>query len=145
MRNTLLQVAHRHTPAPTSNFHFLIMICFDLAEYYRETLTRAKLVYESKLWNGTYYRYDASGSYHANSIMADQLAGQWYVCVCVCSFVVCVCVFVWMDLLVKNGSCCYRFDVSCSYYSRSIRAAQLARQWLCVCVFACVCVECLCA
>ena len=34
--------------------------------------------YESKLWAGTHYRYCAGSSPSAESIMADQLAGQWY-------------------------------------------------------------------
>ena len=32
---------------------------------------------ESKLWNGSYYNYDAESEYK-ESIMADQLCGQWY-------------------------------------------------------------------
>ena len=27
---------------------------------------------------GEYYNYDSSGSDHHNSVMADQLAGQWF-------------------------------------------------------------------
>lgn len=46
---------------------------------YDEQLNRATAVYESALWNGTYYLYDASRSPHHDSIMADMLAGQWYV------------------------------------------------------------------
>src|SRR6185503_20124728 len=34
--------------------------------------------FEAKLWNGQYYNFDASGGPHSDSIMADQLAGQWY-------------------------------------------------------------------
>jgi non-lysosomal glucosylceramidase len=34
------------------------------------------------LWNEEYYDYDASSSYHHDSIMADQLAGQWYAQAC---------------------------------------------------------------
>jgi non-lysosomal glucosylceramidase len=33
---------------------------------------------ESKLWAGTHYRYDGGGGPSSDSIMADQLAGQWY-------------------------------------------------------------------
>ena len=50
----------------------------DLAEHYRESFQKAKDVYQSILWNGEYYQYDASGSKQADSIMADQLAGHWY-------------------------------------------------------------------
>ena len=32
---------------------------------------------ETKLWNGDYYKFDTQ-SPHGNSIMADQLCGQWY-------------------------------------------------------------------
>jgi non-lysosomal glucosylceramidase len=34
--------------------------------------------FESRLWAGTYYRYDDGGGASSDSIMADQLAGQWY-------------------------------------------------------------------
>jgi non-lysosomal glucosylceramidase len=34
--------------------------------------------YESRLWAGSYYRYDDGGGPSSDSIMADQLAGQWY-------------------------------------------------------------------
>ena len=49
----------------------------DLAAEYAQTLKRAQKVYEEKLWNGEYYNYEASGSKHQDSIMADQLAGHW--------------------------------------------------------------------
>lgn len=39
---------------------------------------KAKSVYE-KLWNGSYFDYDDSGSKNSSSILADQLAGQWYI------------------------------------------------------------------
>ncbi|WP_317134562.1 glycoside hydrolase family 116 protein [Leptolyngbya sp. 7M] len=46
-----------------------------LAEY-RHWLQQARLVYQTKLWNGTYYRLDSdSGS---DVVMADQLCGQFY-------------------------------------------------------------------
>jgi non-lysosomal glucosylceramidase len=44
---------------------------------YRQTLSRATAAYETGLWNGRHYRYDGGGP-SADSIMADQLAGQWY-------------------------------------------------------------------
>lgn len=48
------------------------------AAFYDGELTRATAVYEAALWNGRYYLYDASDSPYHDSIMADQLAGQWY-------------------------------------------------------------------
>ena len=38
---------------------------------------RAQASFIKKLWNGTYFNYDV-GSPYKDSIMADQLAGQWY-------------------------------------------------------------------
>lgn len=49
---------------------------------YREMLARGQASYEELLWNGSFYDYDASGSYYSTSIMADQLAGQWYARAC---------------------------------------------------------------
>lgn len=34
------------------------------------------------LVSGTYYNYDSSTSKYSNSIMADQMAGQWYLKAC---------------------------------------------------------------
>ncbi len=45
---------------------------------YAAQLARAVSVYEDTLWNGAYYDYDASDGYQHDSIMADQMAGQWY-------------------------------------------------------------------
>ncbi len=45
---------------------------------YMGWLDIGKISYETKLWNGEYYNYDTSESSHFDSIMADQLAGQWY-------------------------------------------------------------------
>ncbi|HLF25013.1 MAG TPA: non-lysosomal glucosylceramidase [Anaerolineae bacterium] len=44
---------------------------------YTDWLETGKATFEAKLWNGTYYNYDSSGGSHSDSIMADQLAGQW--------------------------------------------------------------------
>lgn len=44
---------------------------------YASWLRRARESFEMLLWNGRYYRYDTL-SPHRESIMADQLAGQWY-------------------------------------------------------------------
>ncbi len=52
------------------------------ADYYRQILIKGKQAYEEKLWNGSYYNYDSSKSRQHNSIMADQLAGQWYAQTC---------------------------------------------------------------
>ena len=43
---------------------------------FREWLTQSRSVYQTKLWNGSYYRIDSeSGS---DVVMADQLCGQFY-------------------------------------------------------------------
>jgi non-lysosomal glucosylceramidase len=39
---------------------------------------RGSAAFEAKLWNGRFYRFDASGGTSSDSVMADQLAGQWY-------------------------------------------------------------------
>ena len=44
----------------------------------RDNLERALPAFEEKLWAGSHYRYDAGGDASASSIMADQLAGQWW-------------------------------------------------------------------
>jgi len=48
---------------------------------YSQWLQEGKASYEARLWNGRYYNYD-TGSDYRDSIMADQLAGQWYADVC---------------------------------------------------------------
>jgi non-lysosomal glucosylceramidase len=45
---------------------------------FRELLGRGTAAFEAKLWNGRCYRFDASGQASSDSVMADQLAGQWY-------------------------------------------------------------------
>ena len=45
---------------------------------YQALLARAQSAYESRLWNGVSYDYDASGSPHHDSVMADQLCGPWF-------------------------------------------------------------------
>ena len=54
----------------------------ELAGQYRATLARGQAAYQRKLWNGQYFNYDSSRSRHNDSIMADQLAGQWYARAC---------------------------------------------------------------
>lgn len=44
---------------------------------YATWLEQARQAFEAQLWNGRYYRYDTQSPYR-ESIMADQLAGQWY-------------------------------------------------------------------
>jgi non-lysosomal glucosylceramidase len=44
----------------------------------RDMLERALPAFEAQLWAGDNYRYDAGGGASADSIMADQLAGQWW-------------------------------------------------------------------
>jgi non-lysosomal glucosylceramidase len=52
------------------------------AASYRERFERGRAVFDSVLWNGEYYDYDASDSRQHDSIMADQMAGQWYARAC---------------------------------------------------------------
>ncbi len=51
------------------------------AKQFISWLTLARESYEAKLWNGRYYNYDTGSVYH-DSLMADQLAGQWYAELC---------------------------------------------------------------
>jgi non-lysosomal glucosylceramidase len=44
----------------------------------RGILERALPAFEGALWAGSHYRYDAGGDTSGESIMADQLAGQWW-------------------------------------------------------------------
>ncbi|PON63758.1 Beta-glucosidase GBA2-type [Parasponia andersonii] len=50
----------------------------DFAEWCKTKYLKAKPVFESKLWNGSYFNYDSGSSSNSKSIQADQLAGQWY-------------------------------------------------------------------
>ncbi len=52
------------------------------AQEYRRLQARGQAAYEALLWYGRYYNYDASGSRHHDSIMADQMAGQWFAHAC---------------------------------------------------------------
>ena len=47
------------------------------ASQYHTLFEKARATYIKKLWNGSYFNYDAESRYH-DSVMADQLAGQWY-------------------------------------------------------------------
>ncbi|XP_065870695.1 uncharacterized protein [Euphorbia lathyris] len=51
------------------------------ADYFWARFQKAKVVYD-KLWNGSYFNYDNSGSSNSISIQADQMAGQWYARAC---------------------------------------------------------------
>lgn len=48
---------------------------------YTDILEKGKLSYESKLWNKTYYKFDAASA-SKDTIMADQLCGHWYLRCC---------------------------------------------------------------
>ncbi|CAL9041064.1 unnamed protein product [Musa banksii] len=50
-------------------------------ELFWDKYLKAKSVYY-KLWNGSYFNYDNSGSKTSSSIQADQLAGHWYARAC---------------------------------------------------------------
>jgi non-lysosomal glucosylceramidase len=45
---------------------------------YANWLSQAQSSFEAKLWNGRYYRFNTANRATRESIMADQLAGQWY-------------------------------------------------------------------
>jgi non-lysosomal glucosylceramidase len=45
---------------------------------FAELCDQGSATFEKRLWNGRNYRFDASGEASSDSIMADQLAGQWY-------------------------------------------------------------------
>ena len=46
----------------------------EAAARYADQLAAAQTAYEGTLWNGEYYDYDET----SNTVMADQLAGEWY-------------------------------------------------------------------
>jgi non-lysosomal glucosylceramidase len=45
---------------------------------YGDRFERAQTSFERRLWDGDHYRYDDGGGPSSDSVMADQLAGQWY-------------------------------------------------------------------
>ncbi len=53
-----------------------------VADKYQQLAKRGKKIFDEKLWNGEYYNFDSSKGKHSDSIMADQLAGQWFAHVC---------------------------------------------------------------
>ncbi|KAJ8911307.1 hypothetical protein NQ315_017001 [Exocentrus adspersus] len=48
---------------------------------FEDRLMKGKKSYDQKLWNGLFYNFDCSKN-KFNSIMADQLCGQWYLRCC---------------------------------------------------------------
>lgn len=48
---------------------------------YTGILEKGKASFEEKLWNKSYYKFDAASS-AKESIMADQLCGHWYLRCC---------------------------------------------------------------
>jgi non-lysosomal glucosylceramidase len=50
----------------------------DRSAAYGDHYERAQASFERRLWAGDHYRYDDGGGASSDSIMADQLAGQWY-------------------------------------------------------------------
>jgi non-lysosomal glucosylceramidase len=58
-------------------------LAFEVGDIARETawsdlLEGAAASFERRLWDGQAYRYDDGGTATSDSLMADQLAGQWY-------------------------------------------------------------------
>ncbi|MFW9912288.1 MAG: non-lysosomal glucosylceramidase [Candidatus Thorarchaeota archaeon] len=49
---------------------------------YRMILESGQRSFNENLWNSRYYDFDSGNAKHHDSIMADQLAGQWYMHVC---------------------------------------------------------------
>ncbi|XP_062828747.1 non-lysosomal glucosylceramidase [Anolis carolinensis] len=49
---------------------------------YSAILSSGAAAFERLLWNGRYYNYDSGGGPSSNSIMSDQLAGQWFLRAC---------------------------------------------------------------
>jgi non-lysosomal glucosylceramidase len=52
------------------------------ADRHRASFDRARASFERRLWRGDAYAYDDGSGPSSDSIMADQLAGQWYADVC---------------------------------------------------------------
>ncbi len=50
----------------------------DNVKLYTGWLAESRKAFKEILWNGTYFNFDNSSSIYHDSIMADQLAGQWY-------------------------------------------------------------------
>jgi len=54
----------------------------DLEASYSQKASKAQLVWNERLWNGSYFSYDTSNSAHSSSIMSDQLAGHFFSLCC---------------------------------------------------------------
>jgi non-lysosomal glucosylceramidase len=52
------------------------------AARYGAQFERGRESFERRLWRGDYYAFDDGGGPSSDSVMADQLAGQWYADVC---------------------------------------------------------------
>src|SRR4029079_11674411 len=50
----------------------------DASRRWRAWLDRGRAAFDRRLWRGDHYAYDDGGGPSSDSIMADQLAGQWY-------------------------------------------------------------------
>jgi non-lysosomal glucosylceramidase len=50
----------------------------EIARSWAATFERARIAFDRRLWRGDHYAYDDGGGASSDSIMADQLAGQWY-------------------------------------------------------------------
>lgn len=48
------------------------------AAEWRDWAARARASLQARLWNGRYFNYDSGDGPNHDSVMADQLAGQWY-------------------------------------------------------------------
>uniref|UniRef100_A0A8D2J7Q3 Non-lysosomal glucosylceramidase n=1 Tax=Varanus komodoensis TaxID=61221 RepID=A0A8D2J7Q3_VARKO len=59
-----------------------IMGSGEVLQKYAAILARGSAAFERLLWNGKYYNYDSGGGPSSDSVMADQLAGQWFLRAC---------------------------------------------------------------
>lgn len=50
----------------------------DAARRWEGWFERGQVAYDVRLWRGDHYAYDDGGGPSSDSVMADQLAGQWY-------------------------------------------------------------------
>jgi non-lysosomal glucosylceramidase len=55
-----------------------VMAATDEQASYAAWLEQARASFEARLWNGSYYLYNTADTPQRDSIMADQLVGQWY-------------------------------------------------------------------
>jgi non-lysosomal glucosylceramidase len=53
-----------------------------VADAWEADFARAAASFQARLWNGCSFDYDAGGGPTSDSVMADQLVGQWYADVC---------------------------------------------------------------